>query len=434
MRLLKLNVSNWIPRVFWVPIFTLLILSPYIVKPFSFVAGQLALVALLATLYFPILLSSRYKISINWSLIFLVAFLVCYPSSVSFYLFHTVDMQILKLTISIVLLIAFGVGLGFWFENSQLLSSLPIFLTKSYFYILWMHSILIILEFYNPFIRDVIESFLAVDQTVDYLDGVRYRGIASAGGANLAFAHGVAGVLGYYLYLKKLCSLPVFLLSGATILISLIFIGRTGIVVFFIGLLIVFLSTSSSRKSLNFNAYLGYLGGFLIVMILANTAYYFYDNLPRFYQSYSIDLFLGGTERFMDEGTLSTLYSFYYFPDDYLALLFGTGNFSGGFLFAYDGPSDPGIMKIFTAYGMPFGLMLYGLIFAWCFSNRSGNLGDLLKVLLLLIFIVEIKEPLLVKGYAARLFWILIGVSVFSRGIVKIKKFHGQLLYDRVRR
>ena len=144
--------------------------------------------------------------------------------------------------------------------------------------------------------------------------------------------------------------------------------------------------------------------------------------LPSFYQTYSLNLFLNGLEGIQNEGTLNSVINFIVFPDSFVDLIFGIGNFSGGFEFGYLFPGDPGIMKLSTAYGIPLAFMIYLLIFIWCINLPSGNLKEILFIMIIFFVIFEFKEPFLFKGYSSRIFWTLIGLSLYKQKLISFRR------------
>jgi hypothetical protein len=264
-----------------------------------------------------------------------------------------------------------------------------------------------------------LEGLLIPDGKVDYAEGLRFRGLASAGGASLSVAHGTGIVLMYYLFKKNSIGPLKFLISVAMVFISLIFIGRTGFVVAFIGIFLVAILIKSSREKVKLLSkawlYIIFITGGGLLLSYATV---FYDSLPVFYQNYSINVFLGGRESLSSEGTISTVIDFFSFPDNILQIFFGIGNMSGGYV---DGlPADPGFMKILTGYGV-LGLLVYPGLLLWCFSLPRSYLRDILIIISILLVCTEFKEPFIFKGYTSRFFWLLIGFTAYHRGLFIVR-------------
>jgi len=314
-----------------------------------------------------------------------------------------------------------GFSISYVFKASQQNAKLPLDLCKVFTTIIVLNSIIVLFEFYFPSLRVLIESYLIEDGRVDYANGFRYRGIASAGGASLSVAHGISIPLIYYLFKKNVIGPLRLLLSIITVFISLIFIGRTGFVVAFIGVLLVAIVTKSSSEKAQL---LSKIWVYLIIIgsiFILSYAVVFFDSLPEFYQNYSINVFLGGAQSLKSEGTVITVLNFFSFPDNIWQILFGTGNMSGGYEYGYDMPADPGIMKILTGYGV-LGLLFYPGLVLWCVSLPKSYLRDILIICSLLLVCAELKEPFILKGYLSRFFWLFIGLTAYYKGLFVVKR------------
>ena len=399
----------------------IIILSPYLSKPISIVTGQILVMALLSFFVVQIYVCPRYRFVLKYRFLMLALFMFIYPHIISFIQRAGVDFNLLKIQISVAAVTILGFVINFWNNRYTNLPPPTLIICKLFVGVIVFNSIVVLLEFYFPALRFMLEGFLIPDGKVDYFDGLRYRGLASAGGASLSVAHGVGAVFLYYLFRKGLVGPFITCTSLAIIVASLIFIGRTGFVIVVMGFITVKYLTHSITKKITISFV---VGSFVILCFSILVAVYIQDvfySLPPHYQNYSVNVFLGGIEGLKSEGTVSYVASFYSFPNSFPSLLLGTGNFSGGFDFGYKWPGDPGIMKMFTAYGVFGGGLFYLGIVVWCFSLPKGDLRDVLSVLVVLLMCTEFKEPLLFKGYSARLFWIFFGFSLYQRGILAIK-------------
>ena len=155
----------------------------------------------------------------------------------------------MKTQVSIIAMIMLGFSIAYIFKDSQI-NSRSLELCKVFTSVMILNSIIVLFEFYLPSLRLLLESYLIEDGKVDYANGFRYRGLASAGGASLSVAHGISIPLIYYLFKKNAIGPLRLLISITIVFTSLIFIGRTGFVVAFIGIVLVaFIIKSSSEKA-----------------------------------------------------------------------------------------------------------------------------------------------------------------------------------------
>ena len=396
-------------------------LNPYLAVPVSIVSGQIVAICVLLFFGLRMLASKRITIAFNFKLLITTLFIMIYPHIVLFLREGQLDLNLLKIQISISVMVLLGFYIGFTFKNYHNLNALAISISRIFVGIIIFNSIIVLLEFYNPPIRLLLESFLIPDGKVDYANGLRFRGLASAGGASLSVAHGLCVPLLYYLFRKNSIGPLVLLLSVSVIFASLIFIGRSGFVVALLGILIVFILTKSSPKKTPLWFRVCVLIIFIAFLFSPRYVNVFFNSLPSHYQNYSINVFLGGADSLKSEGTISYVTSFYKFPDDFLSLVFGRGDFSGGFDLGYAWPGDPGIMKVMTAYGI-LGLFFYLGLILWLFSFPKSYLKDILIISCILLISTELKEPLLFKGYSSRFFWLLVGVVLYQRGLLTVRR------------
>ena len=402
-------------------------LNPYLASPIPLVSGQILVLWLLIYYGFKIYASEKIRFFIDYKFLVAIIAFFLYPHSISFLQRAELDLNLLKIQISVLIMVLLGFIVSYTARNYRTPSSLSLDVCNLFVFVIVINSLIILLEFYIPSVRVALEALLTPDRKIDYANGLRFRGLASAGGASLSVAHGISVPLLYYLF-RRNCIGPLRLMFGVTvILLSLIFIGRTGFVVALFGFLVVIVVTKSLGKTTGILSSIWFLLILIGSIFLVSYLGVFYDTLPAHYQNYSINLFLDGAEGLKSEGTVSYVFSFYSFPDDLLAVLFGRGDFSGGFDHGYDKPGDPGVMKILTAYGL-IGVLIYVGLLLWCFSLSKGSLRTVLIICGLLLMATEFKEPFLFKGYSSRLFWLLIGFSLYSRGILSVKAFNKSIV------
>lgn len=399
----------------------IIFLNPYFAGSLSLISGQILVIFLLSAYFFKKIIINKYNLLINFKFINIALIVLIYPHIVFFLTEAKVDFGLIRTQISIFAMILFGFSIAAEFMRSHEQDSVVLFICNIFTTIISINSVIILLEFYFPEIRVFVESFLISDTKVDYSNGLRFRGLASAGGASLSLAHGISIPLSYYLYKQNNIGPLRLFLTVTIIFISLIFIGRTGIIIAVIGIICVtFFSKSRLKEAKFFSKLWLYIVG-IAALALISFAGTFFNSLPDFYQNYSLNLFLGGSESLKSEGTINTVIAFYDFPQSISKIIFGTGNFSGGYDYGYDWPGDPGIMKMLTSYGI-FGILFYPLLLVGVFCLPKGSLRDILIICSVLLVFSEIKEPFIFKGYTSRFFWLLIGISLYQMHIFQFKK------------
>lgn len=417
---ISINKNSIFRSIFFL-FFSAIILSPYLKIFGAFAISYIILLSFLVFITIKTMTLVNHSLSINIYLMLFITFIVIYPHIIGLTK-GVVDINLVRTQFSILAMVVTGFSIAIMSDIYAKTNIDSLVLTKFFIYAIILNSIVVLLEFLIPSFRSFIESLLIPSTRTDYMVGLRFRGIASAGGASLSIAHGLSGVLLYYLYRKRLIN-PIFALVGILLCFSsLIFIGRSGILLLFVGIFFVHImikKTKAKRKISN--VIFTFLAFFLIVVFVTNINY-LYNMLPSFYQTYSLNLFMNGLEGIQNEGTLNSVIKFIVFPDSYVDLIFGIGNFSGGFEFGYLFPGDPGIMKLSTAYGIPLAFMIYLLIFIWCINLPSGNLKEILFIMIIFFVIFEFKEPFLFKGYSSRIFWTLIGLSLYKQKLISFRR------------
>ena len=379
-----------------------------------FITVPIAVMAIIAWSFRDALILKK-RVSVNRFFLLLVLVTLFYPATVGLFRGVGFDFAIVKMLMSVVVMIFIGAITANALSCERDENQISAAMTRTFVVIMFINSLIVIGEFLVPDFRIWKEGFLRSEMKTDYLEGFRYRGVASAGGANLSVATGVAAVLSLWLWARGWIS-GIFAFVFLLILLgSLVFIGRTGLVVFSIGAFaVLFLSITSTRSRIRI-----FFAAVLFLSIAFVIAQNLYELLPPFYQSYTIDLFINGVDGLIEEGSVVAIGGFYVFPDNLNSLVFGVGNFSGGFERGYDWPGDPGFMKLVTAFGMPLSVVLYGGLAVWILGHERGHLRSLTFLIFFLLLICEWKEPFLLKGYTSRLFWFLIGVRMYYSGSVR---------------
>jgi len=277
--------------------------------------------------------------------------------------------------------------------------------------IVWINAIVVCIGYFYPPFRAFTESFLELrGSNIDYRTReYRLRGIAGGGAANLSLMHGVAIVVSLALYLKGRISVLFFMVLSLTILTSLMFIGRTGIILAGVGcfLLLVSVFRRIDKKLLRVAA--SFIFVLLVILWLPEILSIV---LPGNVLNYSLFFIYEGASGFAEQGTVFTLVNYFGGIDGNIALLiFGNGEHSGDFRAGVN--ADPGYLKTITSLGIPVAILFYcSVIYVSKALRKLSPFHGLVVVLLIIMFVSEFKEPFVVKGYFARFMWMLFGMSI----------------------
>lgn len=268
------------------------------------------------------------------------------------------------------------------------------------------NSIVILLQYFFPEFRIVTNSFFIMgDSNINFLiDETRFKGIANGGGASLSVFMGLAAVFSIIFYLQKKFSLIWFSVIFFTISTALIYVGRTGIFIILFGFVLVFFRS----LFLSDNKIRSFLLAVFVFGLLCLGGFIALEFLPRYFiERYFF--FLSGSSGLRNEGTIEILRNMLTLPDTLKQFFFGTGSASGSFLTGQS--ADIGYMKTATMFGIPTSFLLYAMIFftAVLATRAMGKSKIYMLIIIMVLAIVEIKEPFLFKGPSARFFYFLLG-------------------------
>lgn len=379
---------------------------------FIFIFNPYTKIVALSYFFLPISLLSfvyRFKFLGFEPLLFSVLFIVISLIGVVSSFHHDIGQFIhLKISLSVLfyILIVYPVSL-FLYKRGFSFNDVLYFILLAVLF----NSFFILLEVQFPPVRDAAESWLAPSGNVDWSKGFRYRGLASGGGASLSVIVPVSIVLTLHLYSEKYIGLARLFIFCAILILSLFFIGRTG----FLLLPIVFVSyvvfnvkkhiLSIFLITLCFVVFILVFGGFVKAFIVEKYGFGFYN--------YSFGFFLGGVSGIKEEGTVGIIFDFLTaMPKSFPEILFGYGFYGGSDFVPW---TDSGYSRMFLSVGYLFGVLFYvGLILMA--RNVIVFKPYLFLTILMVLMIAEFKEPLLLSGYSARIYFaVFVLATVYKR-------------------
>jgi len=285
-----------------------------------------------------------------------------------------------------------------------------------------INGLVVLVEVFFPSVRDAIESILAASGNINWQEGFRYRGLASGGGASLSVLVPVAVVMALHLYKEKYISTIVLIVSLSVLIFSLVFIGRTGMLL----LPFVFLSFIV----FHFRKY--FLRVVILFLLMALLIGFGYDSFKQVivdqygigFFNYSLGFLLEGSEGIKEEGTVNILFEFLkVMPTTFPEVLIGYGFYGGSDFSPW---TDSGYSRMFLSVGYFFGLIFYGCFFL-LFRNVFLYKSFLFITIGLLLLVAEAKEPLLFSGYASRAYFMLLVFGLIDKknkqrnGLINVK-------------
>ncbi|MGC3895542.1 hypothetical protein [Pseudomonas urmiensis] len=271
------------------------------------------------------------------------------------------------------------------------------------------NSIYILLEVAIPSLRDATESLLAPAGNIDWTQGVRYRGLAASGGSGLSICCTLGVIIGLDLYRSRKIGLVFFLLSSFIFLISVLFIGRTGLVFFPLAIIFYFgcLGLAGQIKAT------GFLLSLVVILICVVIFWLFYEVFYNYLYSsfgqrfidYSFGFLLQGQKGLREEGTASVIFEFMtVLPLGFPEAFIGVG-FYGGSNFA---PwTDSGYARVMLSVGFVLGVVYYLCVFRIYLKSLHERRALIFSILFVLM-LAEIKGSFLFSAYGARALILLV--------------------------
>lgn len=275
--------------------------------------------------------------------------------------------------------------------------------------VLTFNSLIVLVEVGQPSVRSLIESFLAPSGNRDWSEGIRYRGIASGGGASLSLVIPIAFVLLLHLFNEKYIGIVQSAVLGGILILSALFIGRTGLVL--LPVIIVL------YVAFNFRKHFLKLILLLVLVILPSVLYmehlkiFIIDEFGIGFYNYSVGFMLEGLSGFENEGTVTILLSFLQvLPASFPEILIGYGFYGGS---EFEPWTDSGYARMFLSVGYLFGTLFY-ILFFFAFRTTIKSHSFVLVSLGVVLLIGEVKEPLLFSGYGSRIYILILVAFMLS--------------------
>jgi hypothetical protein len=275
------------------------------------------------------------------------------------------------------------------------------------------NSIIILIQYKYPEVKIAFESILVKSNgDIDHINHpFRLRGIASGGGSALSLFNAIMILFLIFLVKKNRVSLSFAMFGALTLSCSNIFTGRTGLIIGLIFTLILFFLIIFKNLSIkNFDALA------ILIFIISSCAVFYlltFDSWDAEVLAWAFEwvegLYLGNFE----SSSTSALMSMLFFPDKPSHLLFGIGYFEG------DGKiyirTDSGYLKTLLSVGLPFSILVYGLIvfFFVKLTKVSSDYFWLVFFVIITMLLVEIKEPVFYQNFSSRMILLLSGVAIF---------------------
>ncbi len=300
-----------------------------------------------------------------------------------------------------------------------------------------IQSTIIIIVFFIPAVRQIIDGLLVVTDARQ-ISAYRMRGFSNGGGAGLSYVQSLGVLVNGVLMIFDAKSRRKYLFYSILILISQMFVARTGLLFSFLLLIATIVQESYNRKSLRKLVGQFVVGALLIVGIFKVSMALMGDQTKIVFEQLVLTRAFEFYYNYEESGTLETrstnvLEKMYFLPDNDLHLLFGKGLWDAAgqsastLTFGRKVNSDVGFVRMIFAFGIILTVVYYSMFIYFLKEIYKSPYGRktfiLLLVLLMLFALGETKEPFLMRmSGTIKILIIFYGLIVFNNYNIKIAK------------
>jgi len=322
------------------------------------------------------------------------------------------------ISLSFSLIFSFAVPAKFFIQSSnnsdtnEVRISIFYKLMKMIVYVIFLNSLIIVVEFYFPSFRDFLEGMLVNNKNsnINYEEhAFRFRGFSASGGASLSVINAVAVWLATMLCINNRLSNLRTILLIIVICASNIFTGRTGLI--FSLLFGSFFLIYKYIPDLFRNGFRSLIANIsiLTIVIYVLPQIQISDEILDWAFEWSDGLKTGN----IDSGSTDELKTMLFMPSNPFHLMFGVGYFEG--TSGIYPRTDSGYLKTLFSFGFFWAACLYFLFFKLIFdiTKIDKELRSYIFPIIVFLLIVELKEPFIYQNYLSRTLLLLIGSSIY---------------------
>lgn len=299
--------------------------------------------------------------------------------------------------------------------------------------VITFQSVVIILTFFSLGLRDLINAVLVVSDE-RHISSYRMRGLSNGGGAGLSYVQALGSLVAGVLMIFDRPSRLRYLFCAVIILISQIFIARTGLIFSFLLLFSTLVQEAYNRKSFIQLLWQFVFGGVLIIVVFKVALSLMSDQTRIVFDELVLSRAFEFYYNYEESGTLETrstsaLENMYFLPDDDVGLLFGEGLWDSAgqnastLIYGRKVNSDVGFVRMIFAFGIILTTIYYGVYILFLRDIYKSLYGKYILILLLALFLIfvlgETKEPFLIRMSGTIkilvIFYLLMVYSSFKR-------------------
>jgi len=291
--------------------------------------------------------------------------------------------------------------------------------------IISLQSVFIIWSFFDIKFKMFVDSLLPYIGNIDEDNLIRMRGFSNSSGASLSIVQGIGTYITFY-FLSKIKSQYLRALLVSILILnfsSLVFTGRTGMLLFFISFFLYTLITFNNIKQ-TVNIFLNILYSIIIIYLIVVFLRQFFPHSYLFLETrilpWAFELFVGNEHGISTQST-DALANMIHFPNSFKTLIIGDGIYERWYTL-----SDSGYVRYMYAMGLIgtitlIASLLYLVIYIKKYYFIDSKSYIWLLSLMISVILVDIKEPFLIKPQVYPLFTIILFSFVINYNYCKYK-------------
>jgi len=295
-------------------------------------------------------------------------------------------------------------------------------------FIIGLQSIFIIYSFFNLDFKHFVDQILPYIGNIKEFRLDRMRGISNSSGATLSLVQGIGAYICLYLlyFAGSIKERIIYLIFLSLDVVSLIFTGRSGLILFIfcsVGFLLAnflfLISLRGVKLSLTvvisfiiiyfFITHINFLG------LKTKQVYIFYDEILP----WAMELF----ENFLKKHVLITestheLSNMLHWPQDFKTFFLGDGIFERAYTM-----SDSGYVRYIYNFGViGIVILIFSIVYLFYYAIKRSLVPEKIWLLLLMLYVlfIDIKEPFLLKPQYYPLLLLILFTFIIDAKIILV--------------
>lgn len=300
------------------------------------------------------------------------------------------DFRIIKLTIAGIL-IFFAADFYYLIGYDLYGTTIKVELLRLFVCAIFLNSLISLLCIFIVPFREFFYTFISLNELVEkYYIKNRYSGFVYTGFSFLSTVNSFAIIISILLYEKKYIKLMNEIMIIGVIFLHIIFVGRTGLITFGLGIILLLIKRKNNVQKKRFRKLVIITAIIITLLFLALLPFI---DMEKFIYTlkWAFEFFVSFSEngKFSSSSTEGLKHQIL-IPDNPFQLLFGSGNYDPGYVH-----SDIGYIQILNGGGLFVLIILFG-IFAYTYYISQRIKDELLSFPLfyisICILIINVKD------------------------------------------